>query len=62
MNAEEQRGFRNGLKEGADDARDRDSFNPSRHSSFRDGNVYYRRGFGRGYQEGYRQFAPGRRF
>lgn len=54
---EEQRGFRNGLKEGADDARDRDSFNPNRHSSFRDGNGAYREGFHRGYVQGYRQFA-----
>ena len=61
-NSELQRGYRNGLKEGADDARDRDSFNPSRHSSFRDGNPAYRDGFGRGYQEGYRQYAGYRRW
>ncbi len=54
-NSEVQRGYNNGLKEGLDDARDRDSFNPSRHSSFRDGNQFYRDGFYRGYQQGYRQ-------
>lgn len=56
-NSEVERGYRNGLKEGQDDARDRDSFNPSRHSSFRDGNPSYREGFYRGYQTAYRQFA-----
>jgi hypothetical protein len=60
--AEEQRGYRNGLKEGGDDARDRDSFNPSRHSSFRDGNPAYRRGFARGYEQSYRQYAGYRRY
>src|SRR6185503_12267955 len=59
---EEQRGYRNGLKEGLDDAHDRDSFNPSRHSSFRDGNPAYRRGFARGYEQGYRQNAYSRRY
>ena len=54
-NSELQRGYHNGLKEGLDDAKDRDSFNPNRHSSFRDGNQSYRQGFYRGYQEGYRQ-------
>lgn len=56
-NSEIERGYRNGLKEGQDDARDRDSFNPSRHSSFRDGNPSYREGFYRGYQTAYRQYA-----
>jgi hypothetical protein len=55
--AEEQRGFNNGFKEGKDDAEDRDSFNPSRHSSFRDGNPAYRSGFSRGYNQGYRQYS-----
>jgi hypothetical protein len=59
---EEQRGFHNGFKEGADDARDRDSFNPSRHSSFRDGNPAYRSGFARGYNQAYRQYADYRRW
>ena len=59
--AEEERGYRNGLKEGRDDADDRDAFNPSRHSSFRDGNQAYRSGFYRGYQQGYREFS-GRRW
>jgi hypothetical protein len=60
--SEEQRGYRNGLKEGRDDAEDRDSFNPSRHSSFRDGNPSYRRGFYRGYEQGYREYARYRRW
>ncbi len=55
--AELQRGFRNGLKEGRDDAQDRDSFNPSRHSSFRDGNSAYRQGFANGYRQGFREYA-----
>jgi hypothetical protein len=60
--AEEQRGYRNGLKEGRDDAQDRDSFNPSRHSSFRDGNPAYRSGFHRGYEQGYREYGYYRRW
>lgn len=61
-NSEVQRGYHNGLKEGLDDAKDRDSFNPNRHSSFRDGNQSYREGFYRGYQEGYRQNSYSRRW
>jgi hypothetical protein len=61
-NSELERGYRNGLKEGRDDAEDRDSFNPSRHSSFRDGNPSYRQGFARGYEQGYRQYASYRRW
>jgi hypothetical protein len=57
-----QRGYRNGLKEGRDDADDRDSFNPSRHSSFRDGNPAYRDGFYRGYRQGYSEYARYRRW
>lgn len=60
--AEEQRGYRNGLKEGRDDAQDRDSFNPSRHSSFRNGNPAYRAGFRRGYEQGYREYGSYRRW
>lgn len=60
--SEVQRGYRNGLKEGLDDAEDRDSFNPSRHSSYRDGNPSYRNGFFRGYEEGYRRYAYSRRW
>lgn len=61
-NSELERGFRNGLKEGRDDAQDRDSFNPSRHSSFRDGNPAYRDGFRRGYEQGYREYGYSRRW
>ena len=60
--AEEQRGFRNGLKEGRDDAKDRDGFNPNRHSSFRDGNPAYRAGFRQGYEQGFREYASYRRW
>jgi hypothetical protein len=60
--SELQRGYRNGLKEGRDDADDRDSFNPSRHSSFRDGNPAYRDGFYRGYRQGYSEYARYRRW
>jgi len=59
---EEQRGFHNGFKEGKDDAEDRDSFNPNRHSSFRDGNPAYRSGFARGYEQAYRQYGYSRRW
>ncbi|HYP28257.1 MAG TPA: hypothetical protein VE262_16200 [Blastocatellia bacterium] len=60
--AEEQRGYRNGLKEGEDDARDGDSFNPNRHSSFRDGNSAYRSGFARGYELAFRRNSYHRRW
>lgn len=60
--AELERGFRNGLKEGRDDAQDRDGFNPNRHSSFRDGNSAYREGFARGYRQGFSEYARYRRW
>ena len=54
-NRDEQKGFRDGLDRGREDARDRRSFNPNNSSHFRNGNGAYREGFRRGYAQGYRQ-------
>jgi len=58
---EEQRGFRDGLDRGQEDARDRRSYNPNNSEHFRNGNGAYRAGFSRGYAQGYRQYG-GRRW
>jgi len=54
-NGEVQRGFRDGLDRGQEDARDRDSFNPNNSQHYRNGSAAYREGFQRGYAQGYRQ-------
>jgi len=61
-NYEVQRGYRDGLDRGQEDARDRRSPNPNNSSHFRSGNSAYRSGFVRGYQEGYRQYGGYRRW
>jgi hypothetical protein len=62
-------GYRDGLEKGREDARDRNSFDPVRHSWYRSGNrgynsrygtrddykLVYRDGFEAGYQQAYRQ-------
>jgi hypothetical protein len=69
-----QNGFRDGLEKGREDARDRDSFDPVRHSRYRNGDhgyerrygakdqyrLVYRDGFEAGYREGYGQYRTGR--
>lgn len=61
-------GYRDGLEKGREDARDRDSYDPVRHSWYRNGDrgynnrygtretykLTYRDGFEAGYEEGYR--------
>jgi hypothetical protein len=59
-NREEEKGFRDGLRRGQEDARDRRIPDPNNSSHYRKGNDDYRRGFRQGYQSGYRQSA-GRR-
>jgi hypothetical protein len=61
-NGEVQKGYRDGLDRGQEDARDRRSPNPNNSSHFRSGNSAYREGFARGYQVGYRQYAGSRRW
>jgi hypothetical protein len=65
-----QNGYRDGLDKGREDARDRDSYDPVRHSRYRSADrgynnrygskdqykLVYRDGFERGYDEGYRQY------
>lgn len=62
-------GYRDGLEKGREDARDRDSYDPVRHSWYRNGNrgynsrygtkdsykLTYRDGFEAGYEQGYRE-------
>jgi len=59
---DEQKGFRDGLDRGQEDARDRRSPTPNNSEHFRNGNAAYRAGFARGYQQGYRQYGGYRRF
>jgi hypothetical protein len=61
-NAEVQKGYRDGLDRGQEDARDRRSPTPNNSSHFRSGNAAYREGFRRGYEAGYRQYAGNRRW
>jgi hypothetical protein len=61
-NRDEQKGYRDGLDRGREDARDRRSFNPNNSSHFRNGNSAYREGFRRGYAQGYRQNGYSRRW
>jgi hypothetical protein len=61
-NYEVQKGYRDGLDRGQEDARDRKSFNPNNSSHYRSGNGAYREGFRRGYDQGYRQYANYRRW
>jgi hypothetical protein len=64
-------GYRDGFEKGREDARDRDSYDPVRHSRYRSADrgydrrfgsreeykVVYREGFEAGYDEGYREHA-----
>jgi len=56
-NAEVQKGYRDGLDRGQEDARDRRNPTPNNSSHYRSGNSAYREGFRRGYEVGYRQSA-----
>ena len=52
----ESQGFRDGLNDGSDDARDGKSYEPARHNSYKNAQTSaYLDGFRRGYDEGYRQ-------
>lgn len=54
----EEQGYRDGYHEGKDDARDGDSYNPTRHSRYRNAySVLYRDAFLRGYDVGFREYA-----
>ena len=51
----EGQGYRDGLNDGRDDARDRDGFNPYRHNDYKNAETSgYINGYLRGYEEGYR--------
>ena len=56
-NGEVQKGYRDGLDRGQEDARDRRNPTPNNSSHYRNGNAAYREGFRRGYEIGYRQYA-----
>src|SRR5215831_15920875 len=55
----EQKGYRDGLNRGGEDARSGRYPTPNNSEHFRNGNAAYRQGFARGYQVGYRQYAGG---
>jgi hypothetical protein len=52
-----QRGYRDGLNRGQEDARSHRSATPYNSEHFRNGDAAYREGFSRGYNEGYRQYG-----
>jgi hypothetical protein len=55
-NREDQgKGYRDGLNRGQEDSRSRRRANPNNSEHFRDGNRWYKGGFRRGYNVGYRQ-------
>src|SRR5262249_46164288 len=53
--AEAQKGYRDGLNRGREDAQTRRIADPNNSSHYRSGNGAYRQGFSRGYFVGYRQ-------
>ena len=54
----DQQGYNDGYVRGRDDARHGDSYDPYRHSHYRDaGSVVYRDAFVRGYDVGFREYA-----
>ncbi|HZS05936.1 MAG TPA: hypothetical protein VFD58_13950 [Blastocatellia bacterium] len=61
-NAEVQRGYRDGLNRGQEDARSGRYPNPNNSSHYQSGNGAYREGFARGYQQGFRQYGGSRRW
>ena len=76
MSVPYQNGYRDGLDKGREDARDRDSFDPVRHSRYRsadhgynsrygrkdDYKLVYREGFEAGYREAYRNDRSDQRY
>lgn len=54
--AEYQKGYRDGLDRGQEDARDRKRATPNNSSHFRKGSATYRQGFSQGYNVGYNQY------
>jgi hypothetical protein len=59
----QQKGYRDGLNRGQEDARSGRYPTPNNSEHFRNGNAAYRQGFAQGYQVGYRQYGGGyRRF
>lgn len=57
--AEVQKGYRDGLDRGQEDARSRRNPTPYNSEHFRNGSAAYREGFSRGYNAGYRQYRAG---
>lgn len=53
---QEQKGFRDGLRRGQEDAETRRIPDPNNSSHYRKGNEAYRDGFRDGYRQGYRQY------
>src|SRR5438105_15165159 len=58
---ERDKGYRDGLDRGREDAHDRRSFDPNHSDHYRDGNRAYRDGFRKGYAQGFRQNNGNRR-
>ena len=60
--SEEQRGYRDGLDRGREDAQTHRIADPNNSSHYRSGNSAYREGFYRGYFVSYRQYGGNRRW
>lgn len=54
---EVEKGYRDGLDRGRQDAQTRRTPTPNNSSHYRNGNQAYREGFARGYEQAYRQYA-----
>ncbi len=52
-----EKGFRDGLDRGREDARDHRFFDPNNSSHYGEGDPAYRQGFRQGYAQGYREYA-----
>jgi hypothetical protein len=61
-NSEQERGYRDGLNRGRQDAQTRRAADPNNSSHYRNGSQAYREGFRRGFFESYRQYQSYRRW
>ncbi len=57
---DEEKGFKDGLRRGQEDAQSRRIPDPSNSKHYRNGNSDYRNGFRQGYKRSYFQYAPAR--
>lgn len=56
-NEDYQKGYRDGLQRGREDAQTNRAMTPNNSSHYRKGNATYRQGFERGFYQSYRQYS-----